>query len=198
MSDTELRQKNRRTVRKLVIVAVAMVGFGFALVPLYDLVCNVTGLNGKTGRLEKEQVLATRQDNTRLITIEFDANVNADLPWEFGPRQRRMQIHPGQVGEAMYFARNMSDETITGQAIPSVVPSRAAKYFNKTECFCFTQQTFAGKEGRDMPLRFIVDPDLPKDIEKITLSYQFFKTSSGVQEEERRKQQTALLNNANK
>lgn len=196
MSEQELRQKNRRTVRKLALIAVAMVGFGFALVPLYDLVCNVTGLNGKTGRLEKEQALATREDDTRLITVEFDANINADLPWEFGPQQRRMQIHPGKVGEAVYYARNLSDETITGQAIPSVVPSKAAKYFNKTECFCFTQQTFAGKEGRDMPLRFIIDPDLPKDVDKITLSYQFFKISSGGPEEERRVQKTALLGNA--
>lgn len=193
MSEAGLRQKNRRTVGKLAVVAVAMVGFGFALVPLYDLVCNVTGLNGKTGRLEKEQALATRQDNTRLITVEFDGNVNSDLPWEFRPEQRRMQLHPGEVGQAVYYARNMSDETITGQAVPSVVPSKAAKYFNKTECFCFSNQTFAGKEGRDMPLRFIIDPDLPKDVDKITLSYQFFKISSGGPEEESRSQKTALL-----
>ena len=196
MSEVELRQKNRRTVTKLSIVAVAMVGFGFALVPLYDLVCDVTGLNGKTGRLEKEQALAAHEDETRLITIEFDANVSADLPWEFGPQKRRMQVHPGQIGEAVYFARNMSDDIITGQAIPSVVPSKAAKYFNKTECFCFTQQTFAGKEGRDMPLRFIVDPDLPKDVKTITLSYRFFKLESGVKEEERRLEQTAQLDSA--
>jgi cytochrome c oxidase assembly protein subunit 11 len=196
MSDRELRQKNRRTVTKLSIVAVAMVGFGFALVPLYDLVCDVTGLNGKTGRLEKEKALAAHEDETRLITIEFDANVSADLPWEFGPQQRRMQVHPGQIGEAVYFARNMSDDTITGQAIPSVVPSKAGKYFNKTECFCFTQQTFAGKEGRDMPLRFIVDPDLPKDVKTITLSYRFFKLNSGVTEEEHRLEQTAQLDSA--
>ncbi|MGD8743334.1 MAG: cytochrome c oxidase assembly protein [Granulosicoccaceae bacterium] len=198
MSERGLQQKNRRTVTKLSFVAVAMVGFGFALVPLYDLVCDITGLNGKTGRLEKEQALAAHRDESRLITIEFDANVSADLPWEFGAHKRRMQVHPGQIGEAVYFAQNRSDETITGQAIPSVVPSRAAKYFNKTECFCFTQQTFAGKEGRDMPLRFIVDPDLPKDIKTITLSYRFFKLNSGVQEGEHRAQKTALLGNTEK
>jgi len=192
-NEEELRRKNRRTVTKLSFVAAAMVGFGFALVPLYDLICDITGLNGKTGRVEIEQALAAKQDKNRLITIEFDANVSADLPWEFGPKVRRMQVHPGQIGEAVYVARNMSGENITGQAIPSVVPARAAKYFNKTECFCFTQQTFAAGEGRDMPLRFIVDPDLPKDVKTITLSYRFFKTKGEVTEEERRLEKTAQL-----
>lgn len=189
----ELRQKNRRTVTKLSFVAAAMVGFGFALVPLYDLICDITGLNGKTGRLEKEQALAQHEDKSRLITIEFDAHVSADLPWEFGPKVKRMQIHPGQIGEALYVARNISGHRTLGQAVPSVVPSKAAKYFNKTECFCFTQQAFEAGEGRDMPLRFIVDPDLPKDVDTITLSYRFFKLNSGVTEEERRTETTALL-----
>lgn len=192
-AEQQLRQKNRRTVTKLSFVAAAMVGFGFALVPLYNLICDISGLNGKTGRLEKEQALAQRQDLSRLITIEFDGNVNADLPWDFAPKQRRMQVHPGQISEAVYVARNRSDQTITGQAIPSVVPSRAARYFSKTECFCFTQQTFAAGEGRDMPIRFIVDPDLPKDVRTITLSYQFFKTKDAVIGKAPQSDKTVLL-----
>ncbi|MDT8403565.1 cytochrome c oxidase assembly protein [Sulfuriflexus sp.] len=171
--------RNKRLMRKLALVAVGMVGFSYALVPLYDLVCDITGIGGKSGRIEKEQALAQRPDNTREITIQFDANVNANLPWEFKPLTRIVKVHPGEVAQVAYYAKNMSTEKITGQAVPSVAPFRASKYFNKTECFCFSQQTFGPGEGREMPLRFIVDPDLPKDVRTITLSYTFFNTQQG-------------------
>lgn len=178
MSEEQAR-RNKITTRKLVLIAIGMVGFSYALVPLYNLVCDITGIGGKSGRIEKEQALAQRPDISREITVQFDANVNADLPWEFKPLTRIVKVHPGEVAQVSYYAKNMSAETITGQAVPSVTPFRAAKYFNKTECFCFTQQTFAAGEGRDMPLRFIIDPDLPKDVRTITLSYTFFNTQQG-------------------
>ena len=182
----EERQKaNKRTVRKLSFAAVGMVIFALVGLPaLYTLICDLTGLGGRTGRIETEQALAERPDMTRLIKIEFDANVNADLPWEFRPLTRRIEVHPGEVATVSYYAKKLSNRTIIGQAIPAVSPFKVAKYFNKTECFCFSQQKFGPGEDKEMPLRFIVDPDLPKDVNTITLSYTFFDTKqSGVEEE---------------
>jgi cytochrome c oxidase assembly protein subunit 11 len=178
MSDDQAH-RNKKLIRKLVLVAVGMVGFSYALVPLYDLVCDITGIGGRSGRIAKEQALAQRPDKSREITVQFDANVNANLPWEFKPLTRIVKVHPGEVAQVSYYAKNMSAEKITGQAVPSVAPFKASKYFNKTECFCFSQQTFGPGEGREMPLRFIVDPDLPKDVRTITLSYTFFNTQQG-------------------
>lgn len=181
----ENKQTHSRIVKKLSIIAFAMVGFSiFVLPPLYDLICDITGVGGRTERIEKEKALAIKPDLSREITVEFDANVNAELPWEFRPLTRRIKVHPGEVTLVSYYAKNTSDRTITGQAIPSVTPFNASKYFNKTECFCFTQQTFAPGEGREMPLRFIVDPDLPKSVRTITLSYTFFDTKQGGVKEE--------------
>jgi len=181
----ERRKANTRTVRKLSFVAVGMVVFALVALPaLYSLICDVTGLGGRTGRIEKEQALATKPDKTRLIKIEFDANVNENLPWEFKPLIKRVMVHPGEVTKVSYYAKNMSNRTIVGQAIPAISPYQVAKYFNKTECFCFTQQKFGPGEEKEMPLRFIVDPDLPKNVNTITLSYTFFDTKqSGVEEE---------------
>ncbi len=182
----EERQKaNKRTAGKLSLAAVAMVVFAlFGLPALYTLICDLTGLGGRTGRIEKEQALAEKPDTTRLVKIEFDANVNADLPWEFRPLTRRVEVHPGEVTTVSYYAKNLSNRTIVGQAIPAVTPFKVAKYFNKTECFCFSQQKFGPGEDKEMPLRFIVDPDLPKNVNTITLSYTFFDTKqSGVEEE---------------
>ncbi len=181
----ERQQKNKRLAGKLSLTAVGMVLFALFVLPaLYNLICDITGLDGRTGRIEKEQALATRPDKTRLIKIEFDANVNGDLPWEFKPLTKRIEVHPGEVATVSYYAKNLSNRTIVGQAVPYVTPIKVAKYFNKTECFCFTQQKFGPGEDKEMPLRFIVDPDLPKDVSTITLSYTFFDTKqSGVEEE---------------
>ena len=183
MTDERTRA-NKKTAGKLSLTAVAMVGFALVVLPaLYNLICDVTGVGGRTGRIEKEQALATKPDKHRLIKIEFDANVNAGLPWEFKPLVRRVEVHPGEVMTVSYYAKNMSNRTIVGQAVPYVTPFKVAKYFNKTECFCFSQQKFGPGEDKEMPLRFIVDPDLPKDVNTITLSYTFFDTKkSGVEE----------------
>jgi len=180
MDIDDRKQANRRIVRRLGIAALLMFGFGFALVPLYDVLCDVTGLNGKTGRIELEQALTTQVDENRLVTVEFVGRANSDLPWEFRPLVRRVKVHPGEVTEVHYFAKNTTDHTIVGQAIPSLAPGQAAKYFNKTECFCFTQQTLAANESREMPLRFVVDPALPEDVRTVSLSYTFFQAQGAV------------------
>jgi cytochrome c oxidase assembly protein subunit 11 len=172
------RQANRRTVKRLGIVAVLMFGFGFALVPLYDVFCDITGLNGKTGRVELEQALTAEVDEDRLVTVEFLGRANSDLPWEFRPMVRRIKVHPGEVTEVHYFAQNTADHVIVGQAVPSVAPGQAGKYFNKTECFCFTRQTLAAGEGKEMPIRFVVDPALPENVRTVSLSYTFFQAKA--------------------
>ena len=175
MTREDLAGANRRLVGRLGLVVIAMFGFGFALVPLYDVFCEITGLNGKTGRVEKEAALSQVVDTEREVTVEFVVSVNSDLPWEIKPLVRRIKVHPGQVTEVKYAARNKTDGIVVGQAVPSVVPSQASKYFNKTECFCFTQQALAAGEYKEMPVRFIVDPALPKNVRSVALSYTFFK-----------------------
>ncbi len=165
--------RHRRVVLILAAVGVGMFGFGFALVPLYSLICSVTGLNGRFEAV-KAAVVETRVDPSRLVTVEFLTTVNADMPWEFRPEVSSMKVHPGQISEATFYARNRSDHKMVGQAVPSIAPGRAKDYLQKTECFCFTQQTFAAGEGRDMPVRFIVSPDLPENVSRMTLSYTFF------------------------
>ena len=180
MHNTQRSHANRRIVTRLAVVVVAMFGFGFALVPLYDVFCKVTGLNGKTGRIELEQALSEKVDEQRLVTVEFLATVNSDLPWEFRPDVKKVRVHPGAVNEVRYFARNLTDAEVTGQAVPSLAPGLAAKYFNKTECFCFTQQTLGPREAREMPIRFVVDPDLPADVKTVSLSYTFYQVGNNA------------------
>jgi cytochrome c oxidase assembly protein subunit 11 len=162
---------------KLVGVALAAFAFTFALVPLYRIACEkVFGV-----RLEKGPVAAADKahgGDARWVTVEFDGGVNSKLPWAFRPEQLRMRVHPGQLYEAKYFARNTGDHAIVGNAVPSLAPARASGYFSKTECFCFTAQTLQPGESRDMPVRFIVDPALPADINTITLSYAFYKNDA--------------------
>lgn len=178
MDAAERTQANKRIVKRLGIAALLMFGFGFAMVPLYDVFCDITGINGKTGRIEAEEALSQHVDEERLITVEFLATVNSKLPWDFKPMTRKIRVHPGEVTEVSYIAANNTSDTITGQAVPSVAPGKAAQYFNKTECFCFTQQTLGPKETKEMPLRFIVDPELPEDVRTISLSYTFFISES--------------------
>lgn len=164
---------------KLAIIPLLMFGFGFALIPLYDVFCDITGLNGKTGRIEASEIDASRIDTSRTIEVRFLANTNTGLPWSFEPLVKKMMVHPGQVYEAVYRVRSSSKESTLGQAVPSVSPGQAAAHFNKTECFCFSQQELAGFETRDMPLRFIVGTDISEKIEQITLSYTFFSLDKG-------------------
>lgn len=175
MRRQDVQRANRRLLRNLLLVAVGMFGFGFALVPLYDVFCAVTGLNGKTtGRISIAQAQQGEVDKERTVTVEFVATTNEGLRWEFAPRVAKLKVHPGEVNQVSYYVRNLTGNTVVGQAIPSVAPGIAARYMNKTECFCFTQQTLAPYETREMPVRFVVDRDLPREIETLTLSYTFF------------------------
>jgi cytochrome c oxidase assembly protein subunit 11 len=164
---------------KLAIIPLLMFGFGFALVPLYDVFCDITGLNGKTGRVEASEINIDQVDRSRTIEVRFLANTNTGLPWSFEPLVKKMEVHPGQVYEAVYRVRSASARKTLGQAVPSVSPGLAAQHFNKTECFCFTQQSLEARETRDMPIRFIVGTDISEDIEQITLSYTFFSLDKG-------------------
>ncbi len=170
-----------RTAGKLFITAIAMFGFGYALVPLYNVFCEVTGLNGKTGMLSAEQAGALQVDPERLVTVEFDTNINGDLPWVFKAQTAKVQVHPGKMTDVMFVVENNSDKPIVGQAIPSVAPGPASVYFNKTECFCFTQQTLAPRERKEMLVRFVVDAALPERISTLTLSYTFFMAPESAQ-----------------
>ena len=165
---------NRRLAVKLFVVVILMFGFGYVLVPLYDVICDITGLNGKTGRIEAGAARRENVDVNRWVTVEFTGSAMAGLPWEFRPIQNKLRVHPGETAVVKYYARNNSDETIVGQAVPSVTPSRAAARFNKIECFCFTKQELKGGEAREMPVRFVVDAGLPAEVTTITLSYAFF------------------------
>ena len=166
-------QENHKVLKLSIVASVLMVGFGFALVPLYDIICDITGLNGKTGVLAVEDV--NEQDTDHTVTVQFDGTVNSDLPWSFRPQQFSMEVVPGKLYQTEYIAQNISVGNVTGQAVPSVAPNEASIYFSKTECFCFTEQLLAGGEEKNMPVTFIVSSDIPKDIDVLTLSYTFFE-----------------------
>ena len=179
-----LRQDNHRMVGKLVVIAVLMFGFGYALVPIYRAVCDALGINvlsvserlgaGHGTREDAARLAANSQvDRTRLITVEFDANARG--PWDFKPAQRSIQVHPGELTTVMYEFRNVQDRTMSAQAIPSYAPMQASPHFNKVECFCFNEYTLAPGEQRQWPVAFVIDPKLPKDVTTITLSYTFFE-----------------------
>ena len=184
MNATDRAAANQKVVKRLGIAAVLMFGFGFALVPLYDVFCDITGLNGKTGRIELEEALSQTVDEDRLVTVEFLGVVHSELPWEFRPMVRRIKVHPGEVTEVNYYAMNKTDNIVAGQAIPSLAPGLAAKYFNKTECFCFTRQSLGPGEAKEMPLRFVVDPALPENVRTVSLSYTFFQAEAVAADKE--------------
>jgi len=174
MADAD-RARNRRSFVRIAMVAVAMFGFGYLLVPLYDVFCELTGLNGKTGRVDEAAVAARYEpDLSRTVTVQFVASNNVGMPWEFGPVVASMQVHPGKVYETAFTAHNPTSHNMVGQAVPSVAPAKASRYFNKTECFCFNQQPLAAGESKEMPLRFIIDPKLPGDVQTLTLAYTVF------------------------
>jgi len=168
------KSKNKSIVLKLLGVAVFMFGFGYALVPLYNVMCKQLGINGKTDLSVRYEPNTASIDKNRTITLELLANNNENLKWEFHPNIRKLKFHPGEMERISFYAKNKSDHTMTVQAIPSITPGVAAKYLKKTECFCFTQQTMKSQEEMDMPILFHIDPDLPKDIRTITLSYTLF------------------------
>jgi len=173
------RRASNRLALKLALVAVGAFGFGFALVPLYNVLCSVTGY-GDRSELSRAAQLPTRVDETRTVTVEFIANLPNVGSWEFRPEVRSMKVQPGRLYEAKFLAGNRTGHATWAQAVPDVAPSNATAYFRKTECFCFTPQQFAVDETRDMPVRFFVDPALPKHVDRITLSYTFYDTQAPV------------------
>lgn len=172
--DSYTRKLNASTLTKLVVAAVMMFGFGYALIPVYKQLCELTGVNLLTQKdATVERPANTQVDKTRTITIEFDAN--AQGPWRFRPTVSSMQVHPGEMAQVVYEVVNTQSHSIDAQAIPSYAPQQASAHFKKVECFCFQQQTLKANEAKQMPVLFYIDPALPRDVKTITLSYTFFE-----------------------
>ena len=172
----KLRHANRRLTIKLLFMVAAATGFAFALVPFYDLLCKVTGLNGKTGGAV-QIAPASKVDSARWVTVEFTSTVMPGMSWEFRPAQTRVRVHPGETARISYLAKNPTNQAMTGQAVPSVSPGWAAQHFNKIECFCFQRQVLKPGEVKEMPLVFFVSPELPAEVQEISLSYTLFPVS---------------------
>ena len=168
--------ENKQMLFKLAVFVAVMFAFGFALVPIYKKICEVTGVNDF---MRPEQLKNTQVDASRSVKIEFDANTR-NLPWTFKPEVSTLTVHPGELTTVVYDVTNTTSRDMVGQAIPSYGPTQAAQHFKKLECFCFAKQTFAANESRRMPVVFVVDADLPKDINTITLSYTFFEMPGGA------------------
>ena len=179
----ETEQDNRTILRKLVVVAVLMFGFGWALVPLYRKICEVTGINVVTARnVDAERAARNTQvDTSRTVVVEFDANSQG--PWRFRPHVNHVTVHPGELVHVDYDLVNLESREMVGQAIPSYAPRQAQAHFVKLECFCFSQQTLAAGETRRMPVMFLVDPTLPQDVNTITLSYTFFEVAGALKDQ---------------
>jgi cytochrome c oxidase assembly protein subunit 11 len=179
-----LRSPNLTMARKLLVVAVAMLGFGYALGPIYNAICDITGINvlalgdrnipGATSDVQAN----SQVDTSRTITVEFDANARG--PWKFKPERTSMQVHPGELATVIYEFQNSQDRRMAAQAIPSYAPRQAAAHFNKIECFCFNQYTLDPGEKKSWPVAFIIDPKLSRDVKTITLSYTFFEVGGPV------------------
>lgn len=174
MSQSSKRPDNSKMITRLLASVVLMFAFGFALVPLYEKFCEVTGFNGRTSSKAAEAIDGNRIDTSRLVTIEFHTRVNRGLPWEFSSEVRRLQVHPGETRIVNFTARNRTGRDMTGQALPSVAPGEAAPYLLKTECFCFQNQPLAAGTTAVMPMQFYVDPDIPNHIRTFTLSYMMY------------------------
>jgi cytochrome c oxidase assembly protein subunit 11 len=177
VANTHSSANNLVTLGKLLIVACAMFGFGFALVPFYKKICEVTGVNNV---LKADAVTSSQVDTARLLTVEFDTNLRSDLPWTFTPIEKSVRLHPGELIQVMFEVRNNSNRPVTGQAIPSYGPQLAGRYFKKLDCFCFTQQTLAPGEVRRMPVVFVIERGLPRDVNTVTLSYTFFEVEGAA------------------
>ena len=173
------RGAHRSLTLKLLVFALGSFAFGFALVPLYDVLCSVTGV-GDQKALARAAVVSEHPDLARTVTVDFLTDLPSVGDWEFHPVVSSMQVHPGKLYEARFFAHNLMGHDTVAQAVPNVAPSKAAAYFRKTECFCFSPQRFATGEARVMPIRFFVDPALPGYIDRITLAYTFYDTTTMV------------------
>jgi cytochrome c oxidase assembly protein subunit 11 len=175
-SPDDTRRSNRLLLAKLGIVVVVMFGFGFALVPFYDQICKATGIRDID---TPDEIANTQVDLNRSVRLELDANINK-LPWRFRPLTPIVTVHPGELTQVVYEVENLSEHPVTGQAVPSYGPPLAGEYFRKLECFCFTRQVLAPHEKRQMPVLFVVDSKLPRDVTAITLSYTFFEVEGNA------------------
>ncbi|MGB2426362.1 MAG: cytochrome c oxidase assembly protein [Alteromonas sp.] len=188
MSSHDPQNANGRLVLKLIGITLGMFGFGFALVPLYEVFCDITGINGKTED-EAAVYTAVEVDTSRWVTVEFLTRTNSGMPWEFEAQTKRIKVNPGELHTVEFYVRNPARRDIVAQAIPSVSPGTAALYVNKTECFCFNHQPLGAGEEALMPMQFYVDPQLPKEIEVFTLQYTLYD----VTEEAKEASETAAL-----
>ena len=171
----EAGQRNLGVLKVAAVVCAGAFLFGFAMVPVYRIVCeHVLGIKLAEGAAEQSAIAGLVEDTSRSVTVQFVASVNSKLPWVFVPEATSIEVHPGKLTEAWFDARNAGSEAIVGNAVPSIAPSNASLYFTKTECFCFTEQVLQAGESRRMPVRFFVDPRLPRDVRELTLSYTFY------------------------
>jgi cytochrome c oxidase assembly protein subunit 11 len=177
MAQRPLNKENRKLTWQLWLFAAGFLGFGFALVPLYNVLCDVTGY-GDRSKLQQAASVIEAPDDTRTITIEFLSSVPTYGSWEFRPERTQIEVHPGRLYEAKFYARNLRDAPVIAQAIPSIAPLQATQYFHKTECFCFRPQHFASQEARELSVRFIVDPKLPATIDRLTLAYAMYDSTN--------------------
>ena len=174
----DVSRLNRGVLRTCLIVAVCASMLGFAMVPLYSIICvHVLGIKGDTNAASSAGLV---EDDSRLVTVQFIASVNGELPWTFKPEQTSVEIHPGKLTQVWFDATNHGSDAIVGNAVPSIAPSTASRYLNKTECFCFTEQVLKAGESRRMPVRFFLDPALPRNVGELTLSYTFFTNDAAT------------------
>ena len=173
---------HRGVLKTTAVVVLCAFVFGFAMVPAYRIVCeHVLGIKMSQTAASSSALATMTEDTSRTVTVQFIANVNSKLPWTFATEQPSLQVHPGKLIDAWFDATNTSDQDIVGNAVPSVAPSAASAFFNKTECFCFTEQVLKAGETRRMPVRFFIDPRLPRDVQELTLSYTFYANEAATQ-----------------
>jgi cytochrome c oxidase assembly protein subunit 11 len=179
MEPRERKRANRKLVWGLLVMTAGSFAFGWALIPLYDVLCRAAGIGNAQAKAGKSLVTEAIDPN-REVTIEFLAQPASIGSYEFHPKVASMRIHPGKLYDAEFYAKNLTSVDSIAQAVPSISPTGTAKYFHKTECFCFSPQKFAAGQGRDMPVRFIVDPELPRTVDKLTLAYTFYDTTQSA------------------
>jgi cytochrome c oxidase assembly protein subunit 11 len=178
----DAQARNRRFVKRALIACASMFLFGFACVPIYRIACDHGILGGRVTNSPDAaaRIAAGAADESRWVTVQFVANVNSALQWRFAPEQVSVRVHPGVLTEAWFDATNAAPQAIVGNAVPSIAPNKVSRFFSKTECFCFTEQTLAPGESRRMPVRFYVDPQLPADVDTLTLSYTFYNNEQAT------------------
>ena len=172
----------KRSLWEMALLTLAMFGFGFAMVPLYNALCELTGLNGRDSGMMVASTAIQEPDYSRTVTVQLLTVVNGGRDWQFRPETSEIKVHPGEFTTVNFVAENLLDEDVIGQAVPAVTPGKAARHVKKTECFCFTQQPFKAREKKIMPVRLMLERDLPKDLNTVTLSYTFFDVTELAQQ----------------